>query len=137
MAVLEELSLALMHTLLPAATLSHANSLVEVIEQPDLDSQTRRNHMNAVKMTAYLLCQFVDVFETDAVRQATAVAHTAKVCIVIVTSHTASVTSHTNYVTSHSASITYYTASVTSHTASVTYHTTCVTSHLQCHLSHC
>lgn len=61
------------------ATLSHANGLVEILELTDLDTKTRRNHLNAVKMTSYLLCQFVDVFEADVMRQATAVAHTAKV----------------------------------------------------------
>ncbi|KAI0222052.1 Condensin complex subunit 1 [Lamellibrachia satsuma] len=60
------------------ATLSHANGLVEILELTDLDTKTRRNHLNAVKMTSYLLCQFVDVFEADVMRQATAVAHTAK-----------------------------------------------------------
>ena len=62
------------------ATLSHANGLVEILGLTDLQAKTRSHHLQALKMNSYLLCQFIDLFEADLMRQATAVV-TKKVCV--------------------------------------------------------
>ncbi len=43
----------------------HANVLVELLEA-DLSPEARSEHLNAVKMSVYLLCQFMDMIESVA-----------------------------------------------------------------------
>ena len=42
----------------------HANSLAEQLET-DMGADSRQEHLNTVKMTVYLLCQFIDMIESD------------------------------------------------------------------------
>ena len=43
----------------------HANNLAEILEM-EMRPETREEHLNTVKMTVYLLCQFIDMIESDA-----------------------------------------------------------------------
>ncbi len=43
----------------------HANVLVELLES-DLSADARSEHLNSVKMSVYLLCQFMDMIESVA-----------------------------------------------------------------------
>ncbi len=43
---------------------THASRMVEVVEG-DLDGEERHGHLNTLKMAAYLLCQFIDLYEAE------------------------------------------------------------------------
>ena len=43
----------------------HANNLAEILEM-EMRPETREEHLNTLKMTVYLLCQFIDMIESDA-----------------------------------------------------------------------
>ncbi|XP_067659519.1 condensin complex subunit 1-like [Haliotis asinina] len=42
-----------------------ASQLSSVVEETGIDPNTRARNLNLVKMTVYLLCQFIEMFETD------------------------------------------------------------------------
>ncbi|XP_071110071.1 condensin complex subunit 1-like [Haliotis cracherodii] len=42
-----------------------ASQVSSVVEETGIDPDTRAHNLNLVKMTVYLLCQFIEMFETD------------------------------------------------------------------------
>ena len=44
---------------------THANNLAEILEM-EMRPESREEHLNTVKMTVYLLCQFIELIESDA-----------------------------------------------------------------------
>ena len=52
---------------------SLTNSLAPLLDEGTVQSNDRAKYLNAVKMTSYLLCQFVDVFESEVTRPAAVV----------------------------------------------------------------
>ncbi|XP_046579520.1 LOW QUALITY PROTEIN: condensin complex subunit 1-like [Haliotis rubra] len=47
------------------ATRGVASQVSSVVEETGIDPDTRARNLNLVKMTVYLLCQFIEMFETD------------------------------------------------------------------------
>ena len=57
---------------------AHGNLLVETLESGMIEPSTRIRHLNAVKMTSYLICQFVDTYESEITKPSATVS--GKVC---------------------------------------------------------
>ena len=61
---------------------SHGNILVEILESGMVELEAREKHLNAVKMITYLICQFIDIYESELTKpSATVNSKVFKLCV--------------------------------------------------------